>query len=103
MAWTLLTFRARWPEFEPTSDAMVTSALAEAYDETDERVCGASFELAVGLLAGHKLAISQFGQAARLVAKDGSTTYETQRKALGQNKAGGFWVTGLGVDGSVLE
>lgn len=102
MTWTASTFKARWEEFSPQTDALVLAALAEATAELDERVFDASFDHAVGLLAAHKLAVSPFGQMARLVAEDGSTTYEKELAKLSRKKAGGVWAVGLKPDGSVL-
>lgn len=43
-------------------------------------------------LAAHKLALSPFGQAARLVAKDGGTTYLTHYKKLQRQVSSGHRV-----------
>lgn len=102
MTWTATTFKARFEEFTPQSDTLVETVLAEAALECDERIFGESLDHAVGLLAAHKLAVSPFGQSARLVAKDGSTTYEREFQKLSRKKAGGPWTTGIRADGSVL-
>ncbi len=93
-AYTPTTFKARWTEFTPVADALVTSALAEATRECDARVFGTRIDDAIGLLAAHKLAISPQGQAARLVAKDGSTTYGTEWARIARQRAGGPWAVG---------
>lgn len=95
MAWTATTFKARWAEFAPQSDTLVDAVLAEAAAEVDERVYGASYDHAVGLLAAHKLAVSPFGQTARQEGADkSSTTYGDEFDRLTRKRAGGPWVTG---------
>lgn len=95
MAWTASTFKARWAEFAPQSDDLVDAVLAEAAAECDERVFGASYDHAVGLLAAHKMAVSPFGQTARQEGGDkSSTTYLDEWSRLTRARAGGPWVTG---------
>lgn len=66
------------PEFVRAPAESLASALAEAVLEVDAEVWGDLTDIGVSLLAAHKLAISPFGQMAKLVAKDGSTTYGVQ-------------------------
>lgn len=94
MAVTLASFRVAFPEFEGADDSLVQAKLDEAVLALDERVFGARFDEAVRYRAAHTLAISPFGQNARLVAKDGSTTYGTQFDAVCRACAGGPWVVG---------
>lgn len=97
MTLSLAAFRARYDEFTVYSDALCTAAIAEAVDECDERIFGTTgYDIAVGLLAAHKLSISPGGQQARLEAKggDGTTTYLAEWQRLAQKRAGGPWATG---------
>ena len=99
MAWTPTSFKTRWTDFAPTSDALVQSALDEAARRTDERVFGTRYDDAVGLLAAHNLSISPFGQQARLETDKGETTYMTALKLLRRERAGGPWAIGQGPRG----
>ena len=104
MAWTATTFKAALPEFEPISDARVTTALTDAAAQVDSRVFGDLTDRAVSLLAAHQLAVGPSGQAARLDAKggDGTTVYLSEWKRLARTKAGGPWALGRGPSGSAL-
>lgn len=101
MAWTAATFKARWAEFAPTADALVDAALAEAAEGCDERVLGAKYDHAVGLLAAHKLAVSPSGQQSRLDPKagadtpHGTTTHGAEFDAIARQCGGGFWAVGI--------
>lgn len=95
MAWTATTFKVRWPEFAPQSDALVVAVLAEAAAECDERIFGASYDHAVGLLAAHKLGMGPFGQTARQEGNDkAKTSYLDEWNRLARARAGGPFVTG---------
>lgn len=94
MAVTLASFRVAFPEFGEASDSLVQAKLDEATLALDARVFGVRFDEAVRYRAAHTLALSPFGQNARLVAKDGSTTYGTHLDAVTRSCAGGPWVVG---------
>jgi hypothetical protein len=94
MSWTAAAFKARYPEFNPASDAVVTAALADAVPYIDPGLFSTDTDQAVGLKAAHILAISPFGQNARLVAEDGSTTYAKALEPLVRARAGGPWIAG---------
>jgi len=94
MAVTLASFRAAFPEFEVADAALVQAKLDEAVLALDERVFGVRFDEAVQYFAAHRLAISPFGQNARLVAKDGSTTYGEAYAGIQRACAGGGWAVG---------
>lgn len=95
MAWTVSSFRARWTEFASApSDAVVTSALAEAAAECDERIFGASYDHAVGLLAAHKISVGPGGQQARLDSDEAETTYSREWTKLARKRAGGPFTIG---------
>lgn len=84
---TLAGFRALFPELEKASDALVTSFLGVAGLDISCFVWGPKADNGTYFHAADLLCKSPFGQAARLVAKDGSTTYgnvyEAMKRALG--------------------
>lgn len=94
MAWTPTTFRARWPEFTATPDALVQPALDEAARSVDPRLFAAQTDDAVGWLAADLIARSPGGENARLVAKDGTTTYGDRFRVIARGRAGGGWFAG---------
>lgn len=101
MAVTADTFKARFAEFAPTADALVSAVIAEAGAELDVNVLGArSIDHAVMLLTAHKLTISPQGTPARLegTAADADpltrTTYGTELLDLMRKRAGGPWLIG---------
>lgn len=94
MAVTLASFRVHFPELNAASDTLVQAKLDEAALALDERVFGARFDEAVRYSAAHRLALSPFGQNARMVAKDGSTTYGMQFDNVCRACAGGGWAVG---------
>ena len=94
MTVTLASFRTRFPEFAETDDAMVQAKLDEVAVALDDRVFGARIDEAVAYLVAHRLALSPFGQNARMVAKDGSTTYGEQYAGIQRAAAGGPWAVG---------
>ena len=78
---TLTTFRGRFPEFKACPDVQVQDAIDQATVETGS-VFGKNQDKALGLMAAHTLAMSPFGQQARLSAADGNTTYMKQWRRL---------------------
>jgi hypothetical protein len=68
-------FLARWPHFEEAPDATVDEAIASAKLRVNPRYFGDRADEAVMQLAAHTIAQDPGGQFARLIAKDGSTTY----------------------------
>ncbi len=106
MAWTPTTFRARWPEYGPTSDALITSAITDAGVRVDARLFGDETDAAVGLLAAHLLAISPQGAGMNRMAtgdkaddQDGDSTYNAEFKRIARRKAGGPWLAGQATSG----
>lgn len=95
MAYTASAFKARWVEFAPIADSIVTAAIAEATAECNATIFGGTYDHAVGLLACHKLAMGPGGQTARQEGdKKASTVYLEEWQRLARARAGGPWVTG---------
>lgn len=94
MAWTPTTFKARWPEFAPTSDAKVQAELDQAARNVDPAYFGEKTDDAVGLLAAHLLAISPHGASARLESDKAQSTYGTQYEEMARNACGGAHAIG---------
>lgn len=86
----LLTFRARFPEFVGVEDLTVEATLAEALLST---IYGKRIDEAQGYLTAHKLALSPYGQAARL-ADGNTTTYAIHFKEIQRELSYGYRVTG---------
>ena len=74
----LAAFRSRFPEFEEGSNGIVQASLDAAATELNATEIGTAYDEAHGLLAAHKLAISPFGRAARMLNDDGKSTYEVE-------------------------
>lgn len=85
-------FLARFPEFEPAPPAMIGAAIAEAKRGVDADVWREKTDDGVRWLAAHLLAISPFGQQARLVSKEGSSTYGEHHKMLVKSVTPGYRV-----------
>ena len=97
-----ITFKARFPEFNRLPDVTIQDAIQRGQAQTNANVFGPLQDEASSYLAAHFLALSPYGQQARLVSKDGSTTYFmhwiriAQFKSAGYARvtAGGCWPTG---------
>lgn len=79
---TLAEFKIAHPEFCKVSDSMVRVKLDHAAERTDAAALRGATNEAHGLLTAHLLAAAPHGQQARLVSKDGSTTYSVQHRSL---------------------
>jgi len=86
------SFLARFPEFEPASKSMIEEAIDEATRNVDVDVWRDKTDDGVRWKAAHLLAITPFGQQARLMSKDGSTTYGTHFAQLMRSVTPGFRV-----------
>lgn len=86
---TIDEFRQWHQEFRSASDDLIGLHLASATLKVAPDVYGEFTEDAIRLKAAHSLAMTPFGQSARLVAEDGSTIYEKQlatiRRSTAQN------------------
>lgn len=85
-------FLKQFPEFASTDLDLVKAMLDAADLEIDRSVWGPKGDQGQAFLAAHKLALSPFGQGTRLVAKDGTTTYERHYMKLVGQVASGFRV-----------
>lgn len=90
MSLSPLKFRARFPEFANLPDATIQDAIDRGAAQADATVFGTLVDEATGYLAAHFLALSPFGQQARLTAVDGKTTYMTHYMRLQVMKTGGW-------------
>jgi len=65
----LAAWRVQFPEFDAVSGTMAQAYLDAAALEVDPAVWGNKADQGQAYLAAHKLALSPYGQAARLAAK----------------------------------
>ncbi len=86
------SFVGDFPEFESAGRSLVESKIADAVLDIDTTVWGAKTDIGVKYLTAHILALSPFGQQARLVSKDGSTTYMKHLKREMRSVTSGFRV-----------
>lgn len=75
-------FRLRFPEFSETPDAIVSANLADTLLEFSVDVWGDLLDRGHGNLTAHLLSSTPYGQQAKLVAKDGQTTYMKEYERL---------------------
>lgn len=68
-------FLIKFPEFKLATLELIQAHLDDALLQIDATVWGDKVELGQGYLAAHTLALSPFGQQARIQNKDGVTTY----------------------------
>lgn len=92
MALDYEAFIRRFPEFIETDRPLVDEKLAESLLEIDAAVWRTQADLGQGYRAAELLALTPFGRAARMVQKDGSTTYGTIYAGMVQRVAFGFRV-----------
>lgn len=88
----LPTFLQGYPEFAKADRTLVNAKLVEVGAQLDASVWGTHYDAGHGLLTAHRLAISPFGQNARMVARDGTTTYEREFKKLQRTVSYGYRV-----------
>lgn len=86
---TLAQFRVHYPEFRTAPDEFVLSFLAAAETMISAAVVGTRYDQLHGLKAAHLMAISPGSINARLVAKDGTTTYGVAFTQCAQSKVAG--------------
>jgi hypothetical protein len=71
----LADFRVRFPEFDAAGNAYVQAYLDLAANNVDPAIYGVRAVDAAYYYAADALAMSPFGQQARLVSANGTTTY----------------------------
>lgn len=87
---TPVQFRVRFPEFGKLPDPTIADAILRASNQTAAGVWGNLADEAIGYLAAHMLALSPYGQQARLEVKGvPTTTYMMHWKRLARMKACG--------------
>lgn len=77
MAISEAQFLIRFPEFEGAPAGLIDEVIAEATRRVDPDQYLETTDDAIKYLAAHKLAISPYGQQARL-STDGSSTYKVE-------------------------
>ena len=90
-------FKVSFPEFRSiwtNSDEMLTAYLSHAQHRIDCDVFGNKANQAHGLLTAHTLAVAPGGQMARLVSKEGDTTYGMQYRQIMRETVLGVVVSG---------
>ncbi len=85
----LADWRVQFPEFAAAPDALVQAFLDASELQVDAEVWGTLFDQGHGYLTAHKLALSPYGQAARL-SKKGETTYYPHFKEMQAGVTGGW-------------
>jgi len=78
MSWTVDTFKAAMPEFEPTDDYVVTDALNEATRRTNATVFGDKIDDARKWLTAHLIAMRPGAEQARLKKETDVTIYHKE-------------------------
>ncbi len=86
----LAAFRVQFPEFAAAPDTLVQAFLDAAELQIDADVWLTLTDQGHGFLTAHKLALSPYGQAARL-SKKGETTYYQHYQEL-RNSVTGGWI-----------
>lgn len=71
----LTSFRVNYPEFRNVGDEQIAAYLEQAASQLSEAVIGTQYDLVHGLKTADLIARSPGGVNARLLAKDGTTTY----------------------------
>lgn len=89
---TVQTILDNHPEFFGCPEIMIQTAIDDAIVRVDPNMYLKTVDQAVRLLACHHLALSPYGQQARLVSADGTTTYKLQFNELRGEAAIGFRV-----------
>ncbi len=90
MALSITTFRARFPEFQSLPDPTIQDAINRGAAQSDSVIFGDLVDESTGYLAAHFLALSPYGQQARLTGANESTTYYLHWRRLATKKAAGW-------------
>lgn len=87
---TAAALKVSYPEFVRTDTALIDAKLAEAALSCDPLVWGSRTDEAIMLTAAHLLAISPWGQQAKLSARDGSSVYQKRLEDITPQVAHGY-------------
>lgn len=88
MAVTVASFLLSYPEFTRAPEVIdLESQLAKAVLKVDAEVWGDKTDEGVELTLAHMLALSPFGQNAKLLSKTGESTYGVQLQSLKEQVA----------------
>lgn len=96
---TAAAFVVQFPEFEDVDATLLNAMLAAALLEIDVDVWGAKADQGQAYLAAHKLALSPFGNNAKMVVNGigaglhGNTTYGTHYDSLVLQVGGSYRLT----------
>ena len=94
-----LTFKARFPEFARLPDVTLNDVIARATARTNATVMGDQADEAIGYMAAHLLALSPYGQQARLSEPGKTTTYYQHWLEIARYKTVGYARVTSGVGG----
>lgn len=89
---TYATFVIQFPEFGAVDPALVQAHLEAAALEIDLDVWGSKASQGQAYLAAHKMALSPFGNNAKLSQNNGLTTYAIHYERLMRQVSSGFRV-----------
>ena len=93
MAVSLDAFTTQFKEFQGVDATLLQAQLSAAVLSVDATVWGAKADQGVYYLAAHMLALSPFGQNARMVDAKGQTTYWIHFRRLRSEISSGFRTT----------
>lgn len=85
-------FRLLYPEFRTALDPFVQAYLDEAATMIDAATVGSRYDQLHGLKTAHLIACSPAAVNARLVAKDGTTTYSVAFRECAMSKVAAVMV-----------
>lgn len=89
---SISAFITKFPEFARAGTALVQAHLDAAALEIDTEIFATLADEAIYYLAAHRLALSPYGQTAKLVAEGKrTTTYQTHFRELQEKCCRGAW------------
>lgn len=92
MAVSVLQFKAEFPEFANTENALIQSRLTMATARVNSTVWGSRQNDGIKMLAAHLIALSPLGEQAKLKHENRGTIYGDQFEAMKSEVAFGFRV-----------
>ncbi len=87
---SLIAARPEFASVLASAPARVQAAIDDATAQVDDEVWGDQTDIGISLLAAHLIAISPNGMPARLVTKNGRTTYLDLYEGM-RDRAGAAW------------